>query len=186
MAYSRWNRLWWITLAAGLLTACTPSRGTALPPRPSTPVMSSATPSLSAKEAAIQAYTEFTVAADQAAKVSDDQAHELLARYAEGKYLAGHLKAIRGLRAEGKEPWGGVVIHITKTTVDKDTAVVEDCQDQSRAGVAYRDSHELIPHTTGDRRVSLVSTLNRGKDGHWRLFNLVQLDAPCTPGSSSS
>jgi hypothetical protein len=175
-----------ILVAPMLLMGCAVTSGTSLPVRSPTSVAPSTTPTMSMKDAAIQAYSAFTVAADKAALLPDDQARALLARYAEGRYLDQHLKGIRELRAQGQEPWGRVVVHVANAKVVKDIATVQDCQDQSQAGLADRVSHKLLAGTLGGRDVALVATLRRGGDGRWRLFNLVQLDTPCAAGSSSS
>lgn len=168
---------------AGALAACSGQENSALPSRPPT------SPSISPPGPDVRvtrAYTEFTKAADKAGRGSVDEARKELEPYVTGKYLDVHVAAIQRLHDRGREPWGQVVPHVIDVKVDLDTAVMQDCQDTTQAGLADRSTHKLIPGTTGDSRVHLTSNLKRGRDGRWRLVDLVQLDVPCTPTASPS
>src|SRR4051794_33569424 len=123
-----------VALVALILSACSSNDHATTPISESQPGASTrpaprATPT-SARQAIEQAYTKSWVVSVKAAKATPEEARRLLEPYAAGGYLEAVLRGIRELQAQGREPWGKPVVHITKISIlPGGTASVHDCQD---------------------------------------------------------
>jgi hypothetical protein len=156
------------------------------PPPSSAATLGNTTAAPDAKSAITKVYTGYWPASADAATAGPGRARELLAPYVTGRFLDVQVQRIGDYQAHNQEPWGQPVVHITKITLlPGHTASLHDCLDASRAGLADRRTHQLLSGTLGSVHTHMAADLKRGSDGRWRLTSLVQLEAPCTAGSSS-
>lgn len=144
---------------------------------PSASASSSAAPT--PKEAVVAAYSAFFPAVNNALQAPPERARELLQAYATGNYLDFEIRQVIDHQARHLEPWGKVVVHITKVDLTGDTAKVHDCQDASNAGLADTRTHQLVPASRGTAHRNLIADMTLGGDGRWRLSNLKQYNATC-------
>jgi hypothetical protein len=137
-------------------------------------------------DAVIAAYQALFPAADKAIMSPPEQARAILQTYVAGDYLDWEIRQVMNHQAEHQEPWGKVVVHVTKVDMKTNTAKVHDCQDASNAGLADSRTHILIPNTRGTANRNLIADMTRGSDGRWRVTGLRQYDTPCHVSSSPS
>jgi hypothetical protein len=130
-------------------------------------------------DAVIAAYTALFPAADKAILTAPEQARSILQIYVAGDYLDWEIRQVMSHQSEHQEPWGKVVVHVTKVDLKANTAKVHDCQDASNAGLADTRTHALIPKTRGTANRNLIANMTRGSDGRWRVTGLRQYDSPC-------
>jgi hypothetical protein len=151
------------------------------PPAAQPSVSASAT---SPTDAVVAAYTALFPAADKAIVSPPEQARAILAPYVAGDYLDWEIRQVMNHQAEHQEPWGRVIVHVTRVDLKADTAKVHDCQDASSAGLADSRTHALIPKTRGTSNRTLIADMRRGGDGRWRVIGLRQYSSPCHVPSS--
>ena len=130
-------------------------------------------------DAVIGAYTSFFPAVSHALQSPPERLRSILQDYAAGSYLDFEIRQVVDHQARHLEPWGKVVVHVTKTELDHDTARVHDCQDASNAGLADARTHQLARHSRGNSHRNLIAKLKLGSDGRWRLTDLKQYRAMC-------
>ncbi|WP_327586981.1 hypothetical protein OHA25_08210 [Nonomuraea sp. NBC_00507] len=137
------------------------------------------------KAAIAEVYTDFWPVSAEAAKAPAAQARKLLAPYVAGEFLDEQVQKIGTYQAENQEPYGQPTVHIMRVTLGPgNTASLHDCLDFSKAGLADRRTHQLIPGTLGSSRTHVAADFKRGSDGRWRLTSVMQLEEPCSPASS--
>jgi len=181
------------TLAVLALTAAAcgggGSKKATLTPGPSTTATapsSSAPPSATATASAEQdvrtTYAGFTAAASKAKTVAPEQIRPLLAQYVKaGPYLEFLVRSNLLAQQEGRIPWGsGVVSHITKIDIAGTTATVNDCSDDSHAGLADKKTGKVIASTVGGANDNTVAKLERGGDGRWLITEVRSFTAHCS------
>ncbi|GLY86025.1 hypothetical protein [Actinoallomurus iriomotensis] len=152
---------------------------------PAAPSSGAASPT-SPTDSVVAAYQALFAAADKAIVSPPEQARAILQAYVAGDYLDWEIRQVMNHQAEHQEPWGKVVVHITKVDLKANTAKIHDCQDASRAGLADSRTHVLIPKTRGTANRNLIANMTRGSDGRWRVTGLRQYDSPCHVSSSPS
>lgn len=162
-----------ITSGCGDQPAHNSSRRTVANPHPGEPT------SARSQSAAIAAYRSFFPAVDRAMRSSPEQARAILRDFAMGGYLDFEIRQIVDHQARGLEPWGHAVAHVTRVDLSSTTATVHDCQDASQAGLADRRTHRLVPQSRGSTHRQLVAYLTLGRDGRWRLTDLIQQHTTC-------
>lgn len=140
---------------------------------------SGSTPPVSPINAVIAAYTALFPAADKAILSPPEQARSILQNYVAGDYLDWEIRQVMSHQSEHQEPWGKVVVHVTKVNLKANNATVNDCQDASNAGLADTRTHALIKKTLGTANRNLIANMTRGSDGRWRVTGLRQYDSPC-------
>lgn len=150
-----------------------PSRGSL----PSSPSVSPSPPT--PRDAVVAAYTGFFPAVDQALRAPAEQIRAILGPYVAGDFLDFQVRQLVNQQAQHLEPWGRVIVHVTKVDIGQDQATVHDCQDASNAGLANAQTHELIPASRGTAHRNLTARLTLGGDGRWRLSDLRQFKAAC-------
>jgi hypothetical protein len=149
------------------------------PSGPATNVPSNSPSLQTTKNAVIAAYTAFFPAVNQALEAQPEQAREILKDYAVGDYLEFEIRQVMDHQARHLEPWGKTIVHITNVELEDATAKVHDCQDASNAGLADKDTHQLIPQSRGTAHRNLIASMKLGKDGRWRLTDLKQYRTMC-------
>lgn len=147
----------------------------------SAPPGSSPAPSRSSGAAVAAAYAALFPAADRALLAPPEQIRAILAPYATDAYLDLTVRGVVDAQARHLEPWGHVVVHITKIDIGRGTATVHDCQDASNAGLADARTHRLDPKTRGSVHRNLIANMTLGGDGTWRVSKLRQFRAGCHP-----
>lgn len=136
---------------------------------------------VSSESAVVAAYNGFFSGVDRALQAPPDQVREVLADFTAGSYLDFEIRQVVDHQAQGLEPWGRPIVHVTAVELGPATATVHDCQDASHAGLADARTHRLVPQSRGDAHRNLVAYLSLGKDHRWRLTDLIQHPAACRP-----
>lgn len=170
------------------IPACGAGEGSALPVRPSSasPAASAAQPSPSQPyNIVLKTYAEYWAALAKAGRSTPDGARTLLTPYVRGAYLNHLLDGVRQMNEQGQEPYGEVIPRVKEVRVGGKRAEVIDCQDTSKAGMADRRTHQLIPGTLkANSTANIKAELEQSSDGRWRLVGLSIREAACTPPSS--
>ncbi|NJP97994.1 hypothetical protein HCN51_52700 [Nonomuraea sp. FMUSA5-5] len=132
----------------------------------------------------MEAYSAYWPALAEAGRSSPDRARELLEPYVQDGYLDHLVDGVRSLIKQGREPYGQAAPRIKEVRVGGKHAEVTDCLDMSRAAMADRRTHRLIPETADSQTSTTVNaTLKQSSDGRWRLTALTMKGAACTPPS---
>src|SRR5947199_123355 len=80
---------------------------------------------------------------------------------------------------------GLVVIHAYSVKVTGAKAILRDCQDGSKAGMADSRTHQLIPGTQGGTAADYSVSLIRGGDSRWRVSGLEATGQSSSASSGS-
>lgn len=163
-----------LAVLAGL-TACGSSSHPGTIPSPTATVSQDA----SALAAVVGAYDALWPAGQRAEAAPEADRQAILTPVATSTQLATMLDGIAALRAADRRTWGQVVLHPYDVQVNGDTATVQDCQNDSRAGQMNASTGQRLTH--GGPAVHLQATLRRGADGAWRVARIVQVSQPCLP-----
>ena len=131
------------------------------------------------KDAVVTAYKGTFLAVNQALQAPAERIRSILSGYVTGDFLDFQVRQLVDQQARHLEPWGNVVVHVTKVDVRGDKATVRDCQDASHAGLADARTHQLIAGSRGSAHRNLRAELTRGGDGRWRVSDLRQFKATC-------
>ncbi|MEW9532871.1 hypothetical protein [Microbispora sp. NPDC049125] len=132
----------------------------------------------------VATYSEYWKTLAVAARTSPEEARTLLKRYVNGPYLDHLVDGIRRMAEQGREPYGEVIPRLKEVRVGGKRAEVTDCQDTSKAGMADRLTHKLIPGSIRDNSTANIkAVLEQSTDGRWRLTGLSIREAACTPPS---
>lgn len=142
------------------------------------------TPSKSAEQAVVDAYTAYWPANVRAAKLPRAQGLAELSTYAEPDHVNKTLDGVADWQRKGYEPWGHVIVHVTSVQVKGNTAQLVECQDASTAGVANTKTHQLIRGTKGSPHVHISADMQQDADRRWRLKQVAILKVPCTASRS--
>lgn len=175
-------------LGAVLVTGCQPGTTSVLPSRGSASVVTptSTLPPSSTKphDVIVATYLNYWKALAEAGRSSPDKAHALLGPYVGAHYLDHLIDGVREMDKQGREPYGEVVPRVKEVRVGGKRAEVIDCQDTSRAGMADRRTHQLIPGTIKAKATAnIAASLEQSSDGRWRLTGVSIKEAACTPPS---
>jgi hypothetical protein len=127
----------------------------------------------------VAAYTALFPAVSKALRGSSGQVRSTLQDYATSPYLDFEIQQIKSHQANGLEPWGATVVHITAVDITGNSAKVRDCQDASNAGLADARTHKLVPKSRGTANRNLVADMKLGGDGRWRVADLRLYQTPC-------
>ncbi|MFG1705400.1 hypothetical protein ACFLIM_19600 [Nonomuraea sp. M3C6] len=126
-------------------------------------------------------YSAYWPVLAEAGRSSPDQARELLKPYVKGGYLDHLVDGVRDMVKQGREPYGQAIPRIKEVRVGGNYAEVTDCLDMSKAAIADRRTHRLIPETADAKTTTTVTAiLERSQDGRWRLTGLSMKGATCT------
>ncbi|NRQ32092.1 hypothetical protein HII36_09610 [Nonomuraea sp. NN258] len=160
----------------------------ALPPITATPAASVPSVAVSSPrtthERVQQTYIEYWKVLAQAGKEDPDQARALLKAYVMGAYLDHLVDGVRKMRDKGQEPAGQVSPHVKEVWIAGGDAKVVDCQGVSGAHLVTTRSGQVVSSAkSGKAFANIEATLQRGKDGRWRLASLHIKDESCTPPS---
>jgi hypothetical protein len=172
-------------LASLSLAACQTATPSSLPPRKPTTVASAPKPSPTRPhDVIVETYSAYWPVLAEAGRSSPERARELLKPYAKGSYLDHLVDGVREMIKQGREPYGQVIPRIKEVRVGGKHAEVDDCQDMSRAAMADRRTHRMIPETAeGKSTANIIAFLERSSDGRWRLTGLDIKEAKCLPSS---
>ncbi|WP_182884219.1 hypothetical protein [Microbispora sp. H10885] len=133
----------------------------------------------------VATYSEYWKTLTTAGRSSPEEARSLLKRYVNGPYLDHLVAGIRQMDEQGREPYGEVIPRVKEVRVGGKHAEVIDCQDTSKAGMADRRTHQLIPGTIkANSTANIKAELGQSSDGRWRVVGLSIREAACTPPSS--
>lgn len=175
--------------AVAVLTACaTAPAPVKLPPRRSTaPSLALAAPADgtgSQQQAVVDAYTAFWPAANDAEKAGNAAAaRTILAPYVYSGYIGYMVAEMRVPWAKHEVNWGADVEHIESVTVirvrkGEEVAIVKDCQDASRDGLAIATTGELVPGTLGSAHQQLYASLSLIA-GRWLIEQITFVGNAC-------
>ncbi|GAA3624337.1 hypothetical protein GCM10022419_132440 [Nonomuraea rosea] len=132
----------------------------------------------------MEAYSAYWPALAEAGKSSPERARQLLQPYVKGGYLDHLVDGVRDMVKQEREPYGQAVPRIKEVRVGGKHAEVVDCLDMSRAALADRRTHRLIPETADAKTTTTVTAaLERSSDGRWQLTGLSMKGTTCTPPS---
>jgi predicted small lipoprotein YifL len=175
--------------ALGSLAACGASTpAVSLPPKQSSAPVAAA-PSVAAatssKQAVINAYLAFWPASDRAEKTGNaDAAQAILDQYVDPNYISYMVTGMQSAWTKNEVNWGASVEHIQSVTVGTfnsgaQTAVVKDCQDDSRDGLASAQTGVLVPGTLGAAHQELYASLSL-VSGHWLIEQVTFAGDTCS------
>ena len=177
-----------VTFVASLAGCGASAPSVSLPPRQSS-APAAASPSVAAatasKQAVIDAYLAFWPASDQAEKTGNaDAAQAILAPYVDPNYIGYMISGMQSAWTKNEVNWGASVEHIQSVTVGTfnsgaQTAVVKDCQDDSRDGLASAQTGVLVPGTLGAAHQELYASLSL-VSGHWVIEQVTFVGDTCT------
>ena len=177
-----------VTFVASLAACGASAPSVSLPPRQSS-APAAASPSVAAatasKQAVIDAYLAFWPASDQAEKTGNaDAAQAILAPYVDPNYIGYMISGMQSAWTKNEVNWGASVEHIQSVTVGTfnsgaQTAVVKDCQDDSRDGLASAQTGVLVPGTLGAAHQELYASLSL-VNGHWLIEQVTFVGDTCT------
>ncbi|MEQ4720956.1 hypothetical protein [Nonomuraea sp. B19D2] len=161
---------------AGCQAATSPSLPSRMTTAASTPKPSPTKP----HDAIVETYSAYWSVLAEAGRSSPEKARELLKPYAKGGYLDHLVDGVREMVKQGREPYGQAVPRIKEVRVGGKYAEVTDCLDMSRAAMADRRTHQLIPETADAKTTTTVTAaLERSSDGRWRLTGLTMKGTTC-------
>lgn len=152
------------------------------PPTATTPpraVVASSPPAPYASAQALSAYEHFWAAVPVAAAAPAERRRAILAPYATDPELPSLLSGMQGQDRHGEMIYGRNLprARITSLSVKQRIAVFWDCQDSSHSGVESKATHE--PLTVGTPRNLVVTTMQLGVDGRWRVAYVTYPRSPC-------
>lgn len=162
------------------LTGCSgDAQGTAAPPSPSAVTSSSASSTSRDEQAALLAqYRKFWVTLTPASRTSAAQRRLILAEVAVDPALKSILAGFSQADTKRQVLYGQNVPRPTvRISPDATTALVDDCQDSTRAGVADRATGRELTH--GVARNHLSVTMKKTEDGLWKLAFVDYTKTPC-------
>jgi hypothetical protein len=173
----------------GSLAACGASTpAVSLPPKQSS-APAAASPSVAAatssRQAVINAYLAFWPASDRAEKTGNaDAAQAILAQYVDPNYISYMISGMQSAWTKNEVNWGASVEHIQSVTVGTfnsgaQTAMVKDCQDDSRDGLASAQTGVLVAGTVGAAHQELYASLSL-VSGHWLIEQVTFVGDTCT------
>ncbi len=173
----------WLAWRAWRVIGCASQANAGLPPRARAPASAAVLtdPQLSARDqvfAAYAGYWQVTGAAVNAGRPA--AARELLARYLTPGAIAGVLAALRPDWAEHAVSTGSPVTHVLSVKITAGHALVHDCVDLSRAGLADARTGRPYPRSFGSAHANFYADLVRS-GSRWLVSNLVPVVAPCEP-----
>lgn len=165
-----------------LAVGCSSGSAVARDPRPDSPIPSaSASPSPIASETAqiLSQYSAFWQSLTPASRVPTLEGRQLLGRYATNPALRSLLSGIAAQRAKGHVYYGhdGLRPEVEGLSAVSGTAVVNDCQDSTRAGLQDVASGRKL--TVGTARNHVVTTMHRASNGTWMVAFVSYPKTPC-------
>ncbi|MBO4269073.1 hypothetical protein [Microbispora triticiradicis] len=165
-------------VTASAVTACQ-SSGTA--PEPTlTMTPPSPTPTATTSEDAVLAvYRDLYPAGQRAERAYPAERKAILEHVATQPLLNRMLRGIAALRATHRVTWGNPEHHPFDVRIERDRAILHDCQDARKGGQADDRTGKRLTH--GTSRIHLVATLTKGADGAWRVSKVEQVKEPCSP-----
>jgi hypothetical protein len=114
-------------------------------------------------------YNGFWSSLPVASRAAPGRRRAILARYSADPELTSLLTGMATQDRKGEVIYGRNVthprLHATSTTVGR--ATITDCQNASDTGVARLRPYVKL--TVGVAHTSVVTTMHRGSDGHWRV-----------------
>jgi hypothetical protein len=176
--------------AIASLAACGASApSVSLPPKqPSAPAAAALalpTASTSSKQAVSIAYLAFWPASSQAEKAGNaTAARRILAPYVAPSYISYMISGMRSAWTKREVSWGASIEHIQSVTVatlhsGEQTAVVKDCQDDSRDALASAETGVLVPGTLGSADQELYASLSL-ISGRWLIEQITFVGDTCS------
>jgi hypothetical protein len=139
-------------------------------PRPQTP-----------RQQVVAAFTGYTAAMAAAFDSrSPGQVRQLLQPYLDRATISNAIQAFSRAWGQNEVSYGHAVLHIIGVRIKGSSAWVHDCDDTSRAGLAYAGSGQVVPGTLGSPDDNLVTRLDL-IGGHWHIGVQTVEDVPCTP-----
>lgn len=169
-----------ITVIAGTLAACGPSRPAATPSTPSSPVAPSTSPSVLPSGAgaatAIDAYRGMWKAYGEALRIPDPTYPDL-SKYAQGDALKVIVDGLTRTKSDGLVGKGDIAIAPNVTgaqpNADPPTVTIKDCMDTSKSHLVKIDGSSY-QDTPGGKR-SVTATVSRQPDGTWKVSGFAVL-----------
>lgn len=160
------------------VAGCSSGRSDATPSYTSTPLdAASPTPSQAEQTLLLSQYRKFWDTLTPASRLPVTQRRALLAAVAVDPELKSLLTGMAAADAKGQVLYGRNVPRPTVTiSPDAMTAVVDDCQNSSAAGVASKST--LSPVTTGVPRNHVVVTMKK-PSGIWKVAFVSYTKTPC-------
>jgi hypothetical protein len=173
-----------VVVVAGLVGAVASDRDTGVltqtPPSPSTPDIGTVTPTVPAAEVERQQilaqYQRFNQVLDRLPGVPAVDRPTMLAPVAVEPLFSSTLRGLAELDSRGETPYGNGVLNPEIVSVEGGTAVVRDCQDNSRGGSQKADGTKVTVGGAGDLA---TVTMLRGDDGVWRASTLGYANEDC-------
>lgn len=168
---------------AGLASACSSGGAAArdLPSPTPTPSASASPTSATASETEqiLAQYRGFWQTLTPASRAAESTRRKLLGRYATDPALKSLLAGIAAQRLKGHVYYGVDGLHptIDALSASRGTAVVDDCQDSTRAGLEDQATGRKI--TVGKPRNHVVSTMHRSANGVWLVAFVSYPKTPC-------
>jgi hypothetical protein len=137
----------------------------------------SATP-VSEQQAILSQYRTFWSSLTSVSRMPAAQRRTALAAYAVDPELKSLLAGMARIDAKGQTFYGAHIPRATSASISPDglTAVVNDCQDSTRTGLARRS--DLAPLTKGVARNHVVVTVKRSA-GAWKIYFVSYTKTPC-------
>ena len=162
----------------GISTSAGPSGDASTPP----PSVNATSPTPSGaydRSALLQQYGVFWRTLAPASRLSAGARRGLLAPVTTDPELSSLLQGIARERAKGRVFYGAASPRPTlkQFSPPQQLAVVDDCQDASKSGVALMSSGRHI--TSGTTREHVVVTMHLGSDDRWRVAFVSFPKTPC-------
>lgn len=122
-----------------------------------------------AKTQILSQYESFWAALTPASRAAASKRRELLQPFAAQPELDSLLRGMAAADAKGEVFYGANVprARLLRLNEGSGVAVVDDCQNSSKAGLARRSSGQQL--TVGVARNHVVATMHQSTDGKWRV-----------------
>lgn len=163
------------TTACGNDRHSSPTTVSPLPPAVSASPTSSGTYGLSDGDQVRVIYREFTIENWAAEKLPPAKRRAYLARWMIDPALSRYVEGMAQLRDEGRIDKGKPVSHLMGIRINQNTAVLNDCSDQSTV-TTVTSKGKIVDR--GDRYTWLIITMKRTSSG-WRVSDTNVRDTSC-------
>jgi hypothetical protein len=133
---------------------------------------------VSEQQAILSHYRTFWSSLTSVSRMPAAQRRTALMAYAVDPELKSLLAGMARIDAKGQVFYGAHIPRATSASISPDglTAVVNDCQDSTRTGLARRS--DLAPLTKGVARNHVVVTMKTSAGG-WKIFFVSYTKTPC-------
>lgn len=175
-----WKSLLVGSLLATVLTGCNNDKGGVIQPvaTGSSPTASASPTPATEQQAILGQYRTFWASLTPVSRMPATQRRAALAPYTIDPELKSLVAGMANISAKGQVFYGAHRPRATQASLSSDgkTAVINDCQDSTKTGLARRS--DMAPLTRGVVRNHVVVTMKKVA-GVWKVYFVSHTNTPC-------